>query len=188
MLGLIVTSAAKATPVTYSLTGTVNQVGTTALVPVAAGQQIPIVITVEAAYPQNSNGTSYSSFSSSLVLSATFAGENDTGLIQTITVNPNSSFQINTGSPQTSSGFGLTLSSPRPGALATAAIPLTLDPASFGIGTFSVVEAFSTSTYGFSGTIDGLASSGSAVSEPASLAMLAAGLFGFSLIRRCKDH
>lgn len=186
MLALLVTSTAKASPVTYSFTGTVSQVGATTLVPVVVGQHIPIFITVDAAYPQNFDGNSYSSVSSSLVLSATFAGENDAGLIQTIMVNPNSLFQINTASPQTSAGFGLSLSAPLPGTLPTNAIPLTLDPGSFGVGTFSVVEAFSASQFGFSGTIDGVAPSGSAVPEPASLAMLAAGLFGATLIRRRK--
>lgn len=191
IFSIVAASAAKATPVTYNFTGTVNQVGTNTLAPVMVGQQIPIVITVEAAYPQNANGT-YTSFGSSatsfsnIVLSATFAGINENGFIQIAVVNPNSLFQINTSSPQTSSGFGLGFSSPLPGALPTSAIPLTLDPSNFGVGTFSVVEAFSASQFGFTGTINGLASNGSALPEPASLGILAAGLFGAILIRRRK--
>ena len=184
MLALLITSAAKAAPITYNFTGTVNQVGTTTYIPIVVGQQIPIAITVDGAYPQNSNGNSYSSLSSSLVLSATFAGENDNGLIQTIVINPGSSFQVNTASPQVAAGFGFTLSSPQPGAPPTSAIPLTLDPSNFGVGTFSVVEAFSAGQFGFSGTINGFASSSSAVPEPASLALLAAGLFGVTAICR----
>ena len=184
VLALLATPAAQAAPVTYSFTGTVDQVGTTPEIPVVVGQQIPIVITVDAAYPQDPSGNSYSSLSGSLVLSATFAGQNNTGLIQTVMIDPGLLFQINTTSPQISNGFGLTLSSPLPGALPTSAIPSTLNPADFETGTFSVVEAFSASEYGFSGTIDGLASSSSAVPEPASLALLAAGLLSATLIRR----
>ena len=184
MLALLATSAANAAPVTYDLTGTVNQVGTTTLAPVTVGQDIPIVITLDNAVAPNTSGTTYSSLDSALVLSATFAGENEGGLIQTVTIDPGSLFQINTVSPQVGAGFTLALSSPVPGALLTSAIPASLDPADFGRGTFSVTEAFSPSEFGFSGTIDGLASGAAAVPEPASLALLGAAVIGSMAWRR----
>lgn len=119
------------------------------------GQQIPIVITIEAAYSQTraepalllealtlfiGGFNTIVSFTNAL-FPAAFAGENEIGFIQTIMVNSGSLFYINMAFPQTSAGFGLTPPSPQPGALPTNAIPVTLDPSNFGIVTFSVVEA-----------------------------------------------
>ena len=47
-LGCYVSLPAEAAPITYSLTGTVQQVSSVVPEPLAVGQQIPIVITLDA--------------------------------------------------------------------------------------------------------------------------------------------
>ena len=184
LLALLSTPAA-AVPVTYTFTGTITQLGAQTLAPVALGEQIPISITLDDAYPQTPGTNTYASASASLVLSATFGAENDTGLVQTLTITPGASLQLHTASPQISAGFGLTLAGAEPGVLPTSAIPAALDPAGFGVGTFSVVEAFSAAEFGFGGVIDGLAGGdGAAVPEPGTAGVLAVGLLGMVALRR----
>ncbi len=82
-----------------------------------------------------------------------------------------------------SSGFNLNLSGAVAGALPTGELPSALSASEFTTGTFSVTEAFSPTTYGFSGVIDGLAGSATTVPEPATWALLAMGLAGLARLR-----
>lgn len=170
---------AMAAPVTYDLTGIVSQVGTSPRVPVSVGQAIPIVITLDSAFPQTSPGSGQYSFIGGNptvgfvgpVIAATFNGENLDNFIQTVQVS-SAGLSILTTGPQTGTGFQLDLqgSSSSTGGV----IPASIDPASLTGGTFFVREAFSVQTFGYSGTIAG----GQAVPEPASAALLEVGVLG----------
>ncbi len=183
----LLAAPAWAVPVTYDLTGTVTQIGTNPDVSVSVGQVIPILIQVETAYPASPPGSGHYASTgafdpttglSEVILSATFNGRADNGLIQTVDVGP-SAIDFSTASPQVNAGFTLDLSGALPGALPNNNLPATLDPALFTSGTFTVTQAFSPSQDGFSGTIDGLAgTTGTAVPEPASIAMVGIGLLG----------
>lgn len=172
---------AHAVPVTYKLTGIVTQVGT--LTPAAAtpGQVIPISIQVDTAATASPPGSGH--YSSTItfnpgsgryyvILSALFDGQDLSSLAQTINVT-DTSISFATSGPQIGYGFQLALSGAPAGTLSSAALPSALDPGLFTSGTFSVVEAFSAATYGYSGTINGLA-----VPEPASLVLLSTALLG----------
>lgn len=168
-----------AAPITYNLTGTVEQIGRTVLVPVVVGQMIPIVITVDNAYPQTSPGSGQYSFNGGdpivgfvgPLITATFDGESLKGLFETISVSP-SELSISTASPQTGSGFKLDLIGPL--ASVGGAFPASISQASLTSGTFSVNEAFGAQFYGYTGIIAGA----QAVPEPASAALLGASVIG----------
>lgn len=196
VLSLLLSSAAQAAPVTFDLTGTVTQAANLfsapAPGPVTIGEQIPIVITIDRAYQPDTPGGGTYSYSGGnpiegftpIILSASFAGMDNNGLFQTIVVAPSSGMSLTAGNPMTSSGFSLSLSDALAGVLPTTELPLTLSAADFTAGTFSVTTLFSAATNGFSGVIDGLAGSTSAVSEPASWITLAVALVGLTLVRR----
>lgn len=166
-----------AVPVTYNLTGTVEQLGSTVLVPVVVGQTIPIVITVDDAYPQTSPGSGQYSFNGGNptvgfigpLITATFDGESLTGLFETISVSP-SELSISTAEPQTGTGFQLNLMGPL--ASVGGAFPASIDQASLTSGTFSVNEAFGVQFYGYTGIIAGA----QAAPEPASAALFGTGV------------
>ena len=174
-------SPARSAPATYSFTGTVNQVGTTPTIPVTPGQVIPISIQVDTAASASPPGSGhYASVGSfnpgsglfSIIQSALFAGQDLSSLVQTIDVT-GTSISFVTAGPQISAGFQLALSDAPSGTFSPGALPSTLDPGLFTGGTFTVVEAFSAATFGYSGTINGLA-----VPEPASLGLVGIGLLG----------
>ena len=180
-LACYVSLPAKAAPVAYSFTGTVLQVSSSVSEPLSVGQQIPIVITLDAnaQATQGSQPGSYFSFTPYLFTTATFAGmDHAGGLEQTVTIVPNVSIDFHVVGPQILFGFDLLLSGALPGALPNADLPLTLDPSQFTQGTFSVIDAFSPSYDGYSGTIN-LA----AVPEPASLAIILGGLLALRAAR-----
>ena len=190
ILGLLLSSAAQAAPVTFDLTGTVTQAAGDP--GVAAGEQIPIVITIDDAYPATTPGGGIYSYNAgfnpvtgfgNLVNSAIFAGLDRSGLFQTATVDPGGGITFHTTSPQVGAGFDLALSGALGGVLPTTALPTSLSASQFTSGTFSVTEAFSPTQFGFSGVIDGLASAATAVPEPASWAMLAGGLAALAWFR-----
>ncbi len=170
---------AMAAPITYDFTGIVNQVGTSPLVPVSVGQAIPIVITLDSAFPQTSPNSGQYSFNGGNptvgfvgpVIAATFDGESLDNFIQTVQVS-SVGLSIFTTGPQTGTGFQLDLQ----GSFSSigGAIPASIDPASLTGGTFFVREAFSVQTYGYSGTIAGV----QAVPEPASAALLGVVVLG----------
>ncbi len=186
---------AQAAPVTYLFTGTVDQIGT-ASAPgfVTLGEQVPISITVETAYPVDQSLSTPGSFvyfasgtgfpAASVIIAANIAGENTDNIFQTVTVQPGSGISLQTFGPQINFGFNLSLSGALAGELATGAIPESLNANGFTAGTFSVTNAFSPTFEGFSGTIDGLAVPGLAVPEPASLFVIASGLAALALLRR----
>ena len=195
ILGLLLSGAAQAAPVTFDLTGTVTQATSTA--GVVAGEQIPIVITLDDAYPATtpgggtyvySGGVNPVTGAGNIVNSATFAGTDHSGLFQTVTVSPGAEITFATTSPQIGAGFDLALSGALAGALPTTALPAALSASEFTTGTFSVTEAFSPTTFGFSGVIDGLAGSATSVPEPASWALLATGLVGLAGFRPRADR
>ena len=195
ILGLLLSSAAQAAPVTFDLTGTVTQAANTftapAPGPVMVGEQIPIVITIDDAYQPDVLGGGTYSFSGgspargfgSIILSASFAGMDNNGFFQTVVVTPDSGISLIAGNSQTSSGFSLALSGAVAGALPTTALPSALDASEFTAGTFSVTELFSSTTNGFSGVIDGLAGAATTVPEPATWAVLVMGLAGLAWLR-----
>lgn len=168
-----------ATPITYNLTGIVDNVGTTPLVAVSAGQSIPIAITVNDAFKQDTPGSGEYTFNGGNpavgfvgpIIIATFAGETFNASFQNATVT-SSGLRFSTFTPQTSTGFQLNLQ----GNFASVggAFPASINQADITAGTFSVIEAFSVDSYGYSGTIAGA----QAVPEPASAALLAVGILG----------
>ena len=180
-LGCYVSLPAEAAPITYSLTGTVLQVSSFVPEPLLVGQQIPIVITLDANAQalQGSQPGSYFGLTPSLFTTATFAGmDHAGGLEQTVTIVPNQSIDFHVVGLQISFGFDLLLSGALPGALPNGDLPLTLDPSQFTQGTFSVTDAFSPSYEGYSGTI-----SLAAVPEPASMAIMLVGLLAWCAAR-----
>ncbi len=149
--------------------------------PLSVGQQIPIVITLDAnaQATQGSQPGFYFGFTPSLFTTATFAGlDHAGGLEQTVTIIPNQSIDFHVVGLQISFGFDLLLSGPLPGALPNGDLPLTLDPSQFTQGAFSVTDAFSPSYDGYSGTI-----SLAAVPEPASMAIMLVGLLALRAAR-----
>ena len=179
---------AKAAPVTYDFTGTITQVGTRVLTPVFLGEHIPISLTLEAAYPATPPGSGSYGFNglfdpnspfTAPILAANFNNTSALGLFQIVTVRSGESFSAHTTSPQVGAGFDLSFTGASSGALASNAIPLSLNPADFQDGVFAVTQAFSPTTYGYSGTIDGLA-----VPEPMSLAMFGMGMLAIGATRR----
>ncbi len=183
LLGLCssISLPAAAAPITYSLTGTVRQVSSFVSEPFSVGQQIPIVITLDA-NAQASHGSkpgSYSNFTPYLFTSATFAGvDHAGGLVQMIDIVPLSSIVFHVKGVQISFGFDLLLSGALPGVLPNGDLPLTIDPSQFTQRTFSVTDAFSPSFYGYSGTIDPVA-----VPEPVTMAILFGGLLALCAAR-----
>ncbi len=172
---------AHAVPVTYNLSGTVNQVGTLTNGSVTPGQVIPISIQVDTAATASPPGSGHYSSIGTLnpgsglyyvIQSALFGGQDLSNLAQTIDVTGTSISFATTG-PQIGYGFQLVLSGAPAGTLSPATLPFGLDPGLFTSGSFTVVEAFSAAFDGYSGTINGLA-----VPEPASLALVCAGLVG----------
>ena len=183
LLGLcsVVSLPVEAAPITYSLTGTVRQVGSVVPEALSVGQQIPIVITLDAnaQVRQGSTPGSYFSLTPYLFTSATFAGVDQAGgLEQTIDINPPSSIDFHVVGLQISFGFDLLLSGALPGVLPNGDLPLAIDPSQFTKGTFSVTDAFSPSYYGYSGTINLVA-----VPEPATMAILFGGLLALRAAR-----
>ncbi len=195
-----VAASANAESVTYSLTGTVTQ-ATPANVygpPHAfVGEQVPILITVDPTYTPYPGtygnaplgATAYVNPQTPspgvLALSVTINGQPLGGLFEGIYVIANSLIEFAAGSPLTNSGgFDIVLSGALPGALPTDAIPLSLDASDFQFGTFTVTEVFSPTVAGFSGTINGLADVPTAVAEPGTGMILAAGLLGLLVARR----
>lgn len=173
---------AEAAPITYSFTGTVSQVASPAgtpsnSVPVVAGQQVPILVTLDSAFPDSNPSPAVGgyvtpgSLASTPVLSASIAGQDVTGLFSTVVVNVGSSIEISSASPQTGGGFDILLSGARPGVLPTDVIPPSLSPGDFSTATFSRTVLFSPAGIGYSGTIQA-----AAVPAPASLPVLASGL------------
>lgn len=171
---------AMAAPITYNLTGTVEQLGRTVLIPVVVGQTIPIIITVDSSFPQTSPGSGQYSFSLGgnptvgfigPLITATFDGEDLRGLFETISVGP-SGLGISTFSPQAGTGFQLNLI----GRLASVggAFPASIKQASLTSGTFSVNQAFGAQVFGYTGIIAGA----EAVPEPASAALFGTGVLG----------
>ena len=192
IVGLLLSSAAQAAPVTFDLTGTITQTSTTpGEVNATVGQQIPIIITIDDAYPATMPGGGTYSYNGGnpvtgfepIISSATFAGMDFASLFQTVSVDPGSGIAFQTVGPQVSAGFDLDLSGALPGALPTTALPMSLSASEFTNGTFSVTELENPTTIGFSGVIDGLASAATAVPEPASWAMLACGLAALAWFR-----
>lgn len=110
------------------------------------------------------------------------AGREANGLIQTVTVTVGSTFALNTVSPQVAAGTSLILSGALPGVLPDGSLPALLEAGQFTSRTFVVTEAFGPDIVGYRGTINGLAVV--VVPEPASIAMLAFGVFGMAAIRR----
>lgn len=173
-------NTASAAPVTYNFTGTVTQVGPQTLNPPTLGQHIPIEITVQQGFPSvDDTPNFYSTFNADLILSAKFNSQGANGLVQRITVALPGFINFQTVSPQVAAGFDLTLSGGLGKTPFSFSLPSTLDASLFTSGTFTVTQFFSPTTYGFSGTIDGLAT----VPEPASLAVLAIGLIGAGYAR-----
>ncbi|HEY0202760.1 MAG TPA: PEP-CTERM sorting domain-containing protein [Acetobacteraceae bacterium] len=177
---------ARAVPVTYDLTGTVTQIARLTNVPLSPGQVVPISIQVDTAATASPPGSGhYSSTLTfnpgsglySVILSALFDGQELSSLAQTINLTDTSISFATTG-PQISYGFQLALSGAPSGTLSPGALPGALDPGLFTTRTFSVVDAFSATFSGYSGTVNGLA-----VPEPASLALLCTALLGL-LARR----
>lgn len=172
---------ARAVPVTYNLTGTVTQIARLTDVPFSPGQVIPISIQVDTAATASPPGSGhYSSTLSfnpgsglySIIQSALFNGQDLSSLAQTINVTDTSISFATTG-PQIGYGFQLALSGAPAGTLSPATLPAALDPGLFTVRTFSVVDAFTAATDGYSGTVNDLA-----VPEPASLVLLCPALLG----------
>ena len=183
LLGLcsFISLPAEAAPITYSFTGTIQQIGSRIPEPLSVGQQIPIVITLDANAQATQGATpgSYSSFTPYLFTSATFAGvDHAGGLQQTIAITTPSSIDFHVVGLQTSFGFDLLLSGALPGVLPNGDLPLAIDPSQFTGGTFSVTDAFSPSYFGYSGTINLVA-----VPEPATMVILFGGLLALCAAR-----
>jgi len=187
---MVLAAPAWAIPVTYNFTGTVTQVGSRVLRPIAVNDVIPISITVDTAYPATTPGSGqyYSTgvYNPSIMLyqivqSAIFGGEQANGLIQNVRFS-GSGISIQTAGPQVASGFTFDLNGAPFGTYPTSELPQTLDPGFFTTGSFTVTEAFSPTTYGYSGVINGLAVN--SVPEPASLVALSAGIIGAGAARR----
>lgn len=181
---------ARAAPVIYNLTGTVTQIGTQTTVPFAPGQAIPISIQVDTAATASPPGSGHyastltfnpGSGRYSVILSALFNGQDLSSLAQTINVT-DTSISFATAGPQIDYGFHLDLSGAPAGTLSPGTLPSTLDPGLFTSSTFSVVQAFTAATYGYSGTVNALA-----VPEPASMVLLGTALLGL-LGRRLRAH
>jgi len=172
-----------ASTVTYNLTGRVTEIGLRNYEPVVIGQLIPIAITVEqrSASPTMTSGSQiYNGFYfgapyESLIGNAFINGTDYASLAQRIVVTAGSGISFNTAGPQISYGFQLSLGDALTGVLPTTDIPTSLLPGQFASGSFSVVEAFTASSYGYSGTIVGLAETNT-VPEPNSMLLLASGL------------
>lgn len=180
---LMATTAVDAAPITYNFAATINQVGINSATRVTVGEQIPISITVDSAFPGGPVYNYNISTPTNLITAANFNTISEDGLFQTITIVPGASIDFRTGSPQTDGGFDLMLTGAQNGALATGALPASLSAASFTGGTFSVTEVISPLIQGYSGTINGLAVT---VPEPASWLLLGVGLLGLLAVRRAE--
>lgn len=184
LLGLAVASTARAMPVAFDLTGTIDQIGTQGQSSLVVGQHIPIVITLDSSSQANVFYNSPSPPDAYPIISATFNGvERSFTFNQIVTIMPDYSIEMSSATPLIGAGFNFLMAGAIPGILHMNTIPSSLNPNDFSVGTFSVTQVFSPQFEGFSGTIDGVS-----VPEPASLAMLVAALFGLCAVRRRKVH
>jgi len=194
LLSSLVATAAQATPVTYTFTGTINQVGNQlGLASTTIGEQIPISITVDtaapgAARPDGSIIYTYGGppFNSTIrvIQVANFGREALQGDVQSVTVQPSLGISFATGGRNSATGFTLSLSDPVAGVLTDAALPTSLNAGDFAAGTFTVTEIGSPTIYGYSGTINSLANGLVAMPEPGTLGIVATGVFALACWRR----
>lgn len=173
-------NTASAVPAYYNLIGTVTQVGPNTIDPPAIGQHISIEIIVQQDFPNVADTPNlYFTPNGNLIFSAKFNFQEFPGLIQTITIGLPNFISFHTVSPQLASGFDLALSGGLGKTPFSPSLPFTLDASLFTSGTFMVTQFFTPTSYGFSGTIDGLGT----IPEPTSLAVLAIGLIGAGYAR-----
>jgi len=190
-LAALYPACSSASTVSYNLTGQITQIGPMNSRPVAIGQLVAISITVEqqsASAPstpgsQVYDGYHFGSPSGSLIDSAFINGTDYASLAQRIVVTAGSGITFNTAGPQINYGFHLELGGALPGVLPTTDLPGSLLPGQFASGSFAAVDAFTASSYGYSGTIVGLAEP-SAVPEPGSMLVLVSGLMMAGLVLR----
>ncbi len=190
---------AVAEPITYNFTGIVDQTANrepppSSRVPFSVGQQIPIVITVESAYPDVDPSPEvgyylvlFNGVPTNPVLSATFGGQDALSFVFTsVRIDAGNSIRFNSASPQIASGFDLVLSGAAAGAIPTDRFPARLDPGAFTTATFSRTVLFKPTDTGFSGRL--LAAEAPApVPAPPSLPVFVAGLVGLLSVRVWKS-
>jgi hypothetical protein len=183
---------AMATPVSYSWSGVVNNVGAGFDPGVQVGQTIEISLTLDNSFSDQNPSPEVGSYFATpatppLILSADIGGDTHIGSFQFVTVSDGSggidSVEISSSDQMTSQGFDILFQTDQTGVLDSDAIPPYIDPSDFTVATFSVERgsAFTEFLPAFGGTIEAAATP---VPEPLTLSVFGAGLVCAILRRR----